>query len=549
MSGHLKYVIGLDFGTDSVRALLVDALTGVEVESAVHFYTRWKQGLYCDAALSQFRQHPLDFEEGMEITIKSVLAKVGPQIASGVVGLSIDTTGSSPVALDDNGRPLALSPAFAENPNAMVILWKDHTAALEAEEINSLAHSWETDYTQYSGGVYSPEWFWSKILHTIKTDADVAQAAYSWAEHCDWMPALLTGNSDPRKWKRSRCAAGHKAMWHNDFGGLPSESFLTTLHPALAGLRDRLYTETYTSDEAAGRLSSYWAERLGLPEQVVIGVGALDAHFGAVGSAITPFSLVKVMGTSTCDMLTAPNAQYERAFIKGICGQVDGSIMPGMLGMEAGQSAFGDVYSWFRELLEFPLRELLADYLPAKELARVSSEILPALSKKAALLPLTVQDVVATDWINGRRTPDTDLGLKAAIYGLQLGIGAAHIFKALVEATAFGSKAIVDQFEKEGVPIERVIALGGIAKKSPFVMQTLANVLNIEILVVKSDQACALGATMFAATVSGLYENVAEAQKTISSGFDATYYPQADKVSVYEVLYQKYVKLGLAMES
>lgn len=543
-----KFVIGLDFGTDSVRALLVNAHTGEEIEHAVHLYTRWKKGLYCDAHLSQFRQHPLDYQEGMEVTIKEVLSKVSEKISENIVGLSIDTTGSTPVAIDQHGNPLALLPEFSDNPNAMFILWKDHTGTAEAEDINALAHQWGTDYTKYSGGVYSPEWFWSKILHIIRTDDKIAKAAYSWTEHCDWMPALLTGNSDPVKWKRSRCAAGHKAMWHEDFDGLPSEDFLTKLDSRMSGLRGRLYRHTYTSDQPAGMISADWAYRLGLPEHVVIGVGALDAHFGAVGSDIEPFSLVKVMGTSTCDMLIAPNEQYKQAFIRGICGQVDGSIIPGMLGMEAGQSAFGDVFSWFRELLEFPLNEILAETVLPEDIAKISAAILPALSKKAAALPLTEQDIVALDWINGRRTPDTDLTLKGAIYGLHLGSHAPQLFKALVEATAFGSKAIVEQFVKEGVPIKKVIALGGIAKKSSFVMQTLANVLNIPIVLVKSEQACALGAAMFAATIGGIYSSVPEAQKAMSSGFDTTYYPEEEKVLIYQKLYKQYCKLGLAVK-
>lgn len=543
-----KFVIGLDFGTDSVRALLVNAYTGKEINHTVYYYTRWKNGWYCNAEQSQFRQHPLDYLEGMEESIKELLSKVSSEIIGKIVGLSIDTTGSTPVAIDEKGKPLALLPEFAENPNAMFVLWKDHTATAEAEEINALAHQWEIDYTKYSGGAYSPEWFWSKILHIIKIDEKVAGAAYSWAEHCDWMSALLTGNEDPLKWKRSRCAAGHKAMWHEDFDGLPSQAFLEKLNGKFSGLRARLYTDTYTSDQSAGKISSYWANQFGLPKDVEIGVGALDAHFGAVGSNIEPFSLVKVIGTSTCDMLIVPNEQYKTAFIRGICGQVDGSIIPEMLGMEAGQSAFGDVYSWFRQLLEFPIKELLTEILAPEEIIRISNEILPALSKKAEALPVTEHDMVALDWINGRRTPNANLKLKGAIYGLNLGSDASQLFKALVEATAFGSKAIVEQFINEGVPIKKVIALGGIAKKSSFVMQTLANVLNISIDVVKSEQTCALGASMFASTVAGIYPSVAEAQKAMSSGFDITYEPQLDKVLVYQKLYERYCKLGLNAE-
>lgn len=539
-----NYVIGLDFGTDSVRALLVDAGSGKELNSAVSNYPRWKKGAYCDPATSRFRQHPLDYLESMEAAITALIDKTDPEIAANIKGLSIDTTGSTPVAVDEQGTPLALLPEFAENPNAMFILWKDHTAIREANEINNLSYSWSTDYTKYSGGIYSSEWFWSKILHTIRTDESIFKAAFSWVEHCDWLPGLLTGNTRPLELKRSRCTAGHKALWHEEFGGLPSEEFLQKLDPKLAGLRDRLYTDTYTADEAVGPITAEWARRLKLPEGVIVGVGAIDAHFGAVGACIEPYSLVKVVGTSTCDMMIAPTEKYGKQTIKGICGQVDGSIIPHMLGMEAGQSAFGDFYAWFQQLLAFPVRELIGDLLSETEKESIISTILPKLSEKAALLPVTEHDVIALDWINGRRTPDADQSLKTAITGINLGTSAPQLFKAFVEATAFGSKAIIERFQEEGVPVKNVIALGGITKKSSYVMQTLSNVFNLPIQVVSSEQACALGAAMYAATASGIYSSIEEAQKAMSSGFDATYEPEADKVAVYEKLYASYTRLG-----
>jgi L-ribulokinase len=535
----MKYVIGLDYGTDSVRALVVDQ-NGREVSTAVHYYARWKKGLYCDPAASQFRQHPLDYLEGLEHSIREALAQAGPEVAQNVAGISVDTTGSTPVAVDARGTPLALLPEFAENPNAMFILWKDHTANREAEEINLLAHQSATDFTQYVGGIYSSEWFWAKILHTLRADEQVRAAAFSWVEHCDWIPAVLTGNTDPLTLKRSRCAAGHKAMWHEEFEGLPSEAFLTRLDPVLAGLRGRLFRETFTADEKMGTLSPEWAKRLGLPETTIVGVGAFDAHVGAVGAAIEPYSLVRVMGTSTCDMLVAPNEEVGHLLIKGICGQVDGSILPGMLGMEAGQSAFGDVYAWFQNLLAWPLRE----FLPEAEAAQLAEKIIPALAEKAAALPVTENDAVALDWFNGRRTPDADHTLKGAISGLNLGSDAPRVFKALVEATTFGAKRIVERFQSEGVPIHQVIGIGGVSKKSPFVMQTLANVLNMPIKIARSEQACALGAAICAATAAGLFPTMAAAQAAMNSGFDAEFFPEPEKVPVYEVLYGRYVALG-----
>lgn len=538
-----KYVIGLDYGTDSVRALLVDGLTGKELATAVHFYKRWKEGKYCNAGKSQFRQHPLDYIEGMENTIKKVLSEVTLEIRENIKGIAIDTTGSTPVAVDKNGTPLALLPHFSENPNAMFVLWKDHTANKEAEEINILSKKWEVDFTSYSGGIYSSEWFWSKILHILREDKEIAEHAFSWVEHCDWMPALLTGNTNPLSLKRSRCTAGHKAMWHRDFDGLPSDAFLTALDSRLSGLRERLYQDTYTSDQVAGIISSEWANKLGLPKDVAVAVGALDAHFGAVGAGIEPYTMVKVIGTSTCDMLTAPLEKHAGHLVKGICGQVDGSIIPGMLGMEAGQSAFGDYYHWLKTLLLDPFKTLSADLMSDEDYQKLSDRLLPYLSDKASALPVTENDIVALDWINGRRTPDVDHTVKSAITGLSLGTDAAYLFKAFVEATAFGSKAIADRFVSEGVSIKSVIALGGISKKSAFVMQTLANVLNMEIKVVRSEQACALGSAMFAATASGIYDNVNEAQKALSSGFDVIYYPEAEKVEIYKELYKKYREL------
>ncbi|GAB3897450.1 ribulokinase [Spirosoma agri] len=540
-----SYVIGVDFGTDSVRALIVDTQTGQAVGTHVHEYQRWKKGLYCDPATSQFRQHPLDYLEGLEATITASLAKAPDDVRQHIVGISIDTTGSTPVAVDETGLPLALRPDFTENPNGMFILWKDHTANAEAEEINDLAHHWDTDYTKYVGGIYSSEWFWSKMLRTLRVDEAVRQHAFSWVEHCDWISAVLTGNTNPLTLRRSRCAAGHKALWHREFDGLPSDEFLTRLDPLLSGQRDRLFRDTYTADQSMGNLSAEWAEKLGLSTGVVIGVGAFDAHMGAIGAEIEPYAFVRIIGTSTCDILMAPIEEIGHRLIRGICGQVDGSVAPGMLGLEAGQSAFGDVYAWFARLITGPVRELLGD----EAADTLSRQLIPHLSEQAAKLPVTEHDLIALDWINGRRTPDANHTLKSAIAGLNLGTDAAKIFKALVEATTFGSRSIVDRFIEEGVPIKKVIAIGGVAKKSPFVMQTLADVLNKPIQVASSDQACALGAAMCAAVAAGVHPTMEAAQQAMGSGFDAEYQPRPEQVAVYEKLYQKYLNLGAFIEN
>jgi len=550
-----KYVIGVDYGTDSVRSVVVDTADGTIAGTSVFEYPRWKKGLYCDAASNRFRQHPLDYLDGLEQTIKEALKNAGRDAAGNVAGITIDTTGSTPVAVDQAGTPLSMKPEFEEDPDAMFVLWKDHTSVKEAAEINDLARGWGgTDFTKYEGGVYSSEWFWAKLLHVIRANKRVRKNAYSWVEHCDWIPALLTGNTDPLTLKRSRCAAGHKAMWHPDFNGLPSDEFLSRLDPLLDGLRSRLFSDTYTCDTSAGNLTSEWAGKLGLTTDVRVGVGAFDAHLGAVGGEITPYQLVKVMGTSTCDMLIAPMDQFGMKLVAGICGQVDGSIVPGMLGLEAGQSAFGDIYAWFAKLLIWPLSGILGEFkwLDANIAGRINYEIsdriIPMLSNEAKKLTTDESSLLALDWMNGRRTPYANQALKGAIAGLSLGSDAPKIFKGLVESTAFGSRMINERFISEGIPVEGVIAVGGVAKKNPFVMQTVADVLNMPIRVARSEQTCALGSAMAASVVAGIHRDVPAAQRAMGSGFEVEYKPDPVRAKKYDELYLKYQKLGTFIE-
>jgi L-ribulokinase len=545
------YVIGIDYGTDSVRAVLVDAHSGAEVAQAVHPYARWKEQRYCNAAQNQFRQHPLDHLEGLEATVRQVAQKVP---AEQIVGLAIDTTGSTPGPVDAQGQSLALTPGFEENPNAMFVLWKDHTALDEATEINQKARSWGgVDYTQYEGGIYSSEWFWAKIAHVVRADEAVAQAAHSWMEHCDWLTLQLTGG-ELATFKRSRCAAGHKAMWHESWGGLPSEEFLTQLEPRLAGLRERLYRDTYTADQVAGTLSAEWAQRLGLRPETVVAVGTFDAHAGAVAGEIEAYSMVKVMGTSTCDIVVAPMNEVGEKLVPGICGQVDGSVVPGMLGLEAGQSAVGDLLAWFRQLIEWPLRTLVPEtgvLTPEQQeqlREELASRMMVELNQAAAAIDPAETEVLALDWVNGRRTPDANQALKGALMGLTMGTDAPHIFRALVESICYGSRRIVERFEEQGVPIKQVIGLGGVAKKSAFMMQTLADVLNRPIKVAESDQAPALGAAMYAAVAAGIHPDVTTAQKAMGNGFADTYEPNPARVADYETRYQQYLAFGEFVE-
>ena len=549
----MAFVFGIDFGTDSVRSVLVNADTGEEVSSSTHEYLRWKNHEYCDASAHQFRQHPRDYIEGIELTITACLQQVDSAIKDEIVGISVDTTGSTPCAVNKSGTPLSLLPEFEDNPNAMFILWKDHTGIQEAKDINDFCALWNIDYTKYSGGIYSSEWFWAKILRTCRVDEKVKLAAYTWVEHCDWIPFLLTGGDDINDIKISRCAAGHKALWHSSWDGLPPNEFFYKLDPILDGLVNRMYRDTYTSDLPVGKLSQEWADRLGLSTEVVIGVGAFDAHMGAVGAEIEPYFLSKIMGTSTCDILVAP-AESNEKLVKGICGQVDGSVIPNMLGLEAGQSAFGDIYAWFGKMLLQPMTEaidkteLLDSNTKQKLIQESKDKLIIRLTEAASKIPIGSDGVLSLDWMNGRRTPDANQALQGVISGLNLGSDAAKIFRSLVESTCYGARLIVDRFISEGIPIKGIIGLGGVAKKSPFIMQIMADVMNRPIKIASSEQTCALGAAMFAATAAGVYENVTEAMNKMGAGFDQTYVPIPENAEKYELLYQKYCELAKVME-
>ena len=380
-------ILGVDFGTDSVRTVVLDAADGRELASGVAVYRRWAKGRYCDPAKNRFRQHPLDYVEGLAESVKAALAGAGRTAAGRVAGIGIDTTGSTPCAVDKAGTPLALTKGFEDDPDAMFVLWKDHTAVAEAEQINRVARTWGgTDFTKYEGGVYSSEWFWSKILHVLRSSPKVRNAAFSWVEHCDWMPALLTGTADPLALKRSRCAAGHKAMYSDSWGGLPSKAFLTRLDPKLADLRDRLFDHAHPADRPAGRLCAEWASSLGLREGIAIAMGAFDAHYGAIGAGARTGTLVKIIGTSTCDCAVA-SAKEKVQDVPGICGIVNGSIMPGYYGIEAGQSAVGDILKWWVE-----------------GVCRGDERLHAQLSAEAAALTPGQSGLVALDWNNGNRT-------------------------------------------------------------------------------------------------------------------------------------------------
>lgn len=545
----VSYALGLDYGTDSVRALLVDTGTGQEVATATSYYPRWAKGHYCDARKDAFRQHPLDYLESLQQVTEALWQSAPAGAAQKVVGLSFDTTGSTPIALDTSGTALALRPEFADNPNAMFVLWKDHTAVAEAGEITEAASRAAVNYLKYEGGIYSSEWYWAKMLHVLREDAAVREHAYIWVEHCDWIAAVVTGTTHPKDFRMGRCAAGHKLMWHESWEGYPPNAFFVAIDPLLDGYRDRLPAKTFTADETVGKLTPDWASKLGLPAGIPVGFSAFDCHMGAVAANVKPGVLTKIMGTSTCDITVATHEAVGATCVRGICGQVDGSVLPGYIGLEAGQSAFGDLYAWYKDLLNWPLTALAAEVgLTPEQVSNIENRTLVALSEAAQQIPAGQTGISALDWVNGRRTPDASQKVTGAITGLKMGSGAPEVFRALVEATAFGARAIIERFREEGVDVDSVVAIGGISNKSDFVMQICADVWNCNIDVLESEQSCALGAAIFASVVGGAHQSVAEAQQAMGSKVCKTYRPNAQSAAVYDGLYRSYQRLGQLVE-
>jgi L-ribulokinase len=540
----INFVAGSDFGSDSVRVILVETETGKLVSEATCSYPRWMEGKFCDPIKSQFRQHPLDYIEAFESAMKDML-KQTPDAREYLSCIAVDTTGSTPCPVNSEGIPLALLPEFSNNPNAMFHLWKDHTATLEAKEIDNVFSSGDIDYTKFQG-TYSAEWYWAKILHTIRVDSTVKKAAWAWVEHCDWIPALLTGKTHPETMYRCSCAAGHKALWHSEFHGLPEAKRLGMLDPYLVQVAEHYGTGPKNAGTMVGTITKEWANRLGISENTIIGGSSFDAHAGAVGAGICPNTLVKVIGTSTVDMLIEDAKTLTDKDMRSFCGQAENSIIPGYIGVEAGQAAFGDIYAWFRDLLLWPVKNALSS-LPSGDIESIYNQlynnIIPILENQASILDDS-DNILALDWFNGRRYPKLNENVMSAIIGLNLGSTAPRIYRALALATVFGSKRIFESLVSHGVTIDRIIAVGGIARKSKFVMQLMSDVLERPIMVCSESQLCARGAAIYAAVAAGAYPSITDAQHVFCEKYHADYFPDLQNSMKYAELYNRYVSFG-----
>jgi L-ribulokinase len=525
-----QYTIGLDYGTNSVRALIVNVANGAEVAAAVWTYAHGTQGVVLARDPNLARQHPADYLAGAETTIKQALAAAKKAVKgfspAQVIGIGVDTTGSTPLPVDKEGQPLVFQKKFANNPAALAWLWKDHTSVNEAVEITALAKEIRPQYLAKCGGIYSSEWFWSKLLHCLRTAPAVFNAAHSWVELSDFVPASLTGTEHPDKLIAGVCAAGHKAMWNAKWEGYPDAEFLTKLDPKLAQLRSRLTPRVHTIDRAVGGLTPAWAKKTGLTAGIPVAVGAFDCHLGAVGSGVTPGTLVKIIGTSTCDISVRENTA-ELADVPGVCGIVDGSVLPGYFGIEAGQSAVGDLFNWWVNYIQ-PHGEKLSH-------RKLDEEALKLQPGESGLLAL--------DWNNGNRTILVDQRLTGLMVGQTLYSTPAEVYCALVEATAFGALTIINRMEEYGVKISQIVNCGGIAEKSPLTMQIYADVTGRPMKLSRSAQTCALGSAIAAAVIAGAHKDYASAQKKMTGLKSTVYKPNAKAHKTYTELYALYKEL------
>jgi len=545
-------VAGIDFGTDSVRVLLCDGVSGVGISTGVSHYRRWKRGEYCDPRKNRYRQHALDYIESLEKAFNKALTAAPEHTAAQIAGISVDTTGSTPCPVDSTGTPLCLLDRFTENPDAMFHLWKDHTAVTEAQRINGVLSEGDIDYTKYQG-VYSSEWFWAKILHTTTHNAEIRKNAYTWVEHSDWILALLTDQSAPELIKRGSCAAGHKALWNSEFNGLPSRDLLSRLDPYLADIYDRYPDRVYPAGSPVGKLCRTWAERLGLPEGIIIGMGSFDAHAGGVGAGIRRTTMVKVVGTSTVDLVIENPEQIRGKDLREICGQAEDSIVPGYMGIEAGQPAFGDAYTWVKKIGLWAIENIVVpeEVIDSQRVGKLETylekQFIPRVEKAAERY--IDHEEIALDWFNGRRYPSLNESVKSMLSHITLGTDLPALFCAVAKGTIFGSRAIFDSLRQNGVEIDEIICVGGIAEKSPFIMQMFADALKVPIQVCSDKQVCARGAAIYASVAAGLWENIPQAQKIFVNQMNTTYAPDSKMSEVYDRQFKTYQKIGTMSET
>lgn len=529
MSG--RYTIGLDFGTNSVRALVVDIADGRELASAVFNYAKGSAGILLDPTQPDLaRQWPQDYIDGTFTVVAEALQRAGSDKAFSrdkVIGIGVDTTGSTPMPVDRSNAPLAAIPAFQDNLDAQAWLWKDHTSHREATEITELAERERPQYLAKCGGRYSSEWYWSKLLHCARTAPKVFAAAYTWVEIADWIPSVLAGITDADKVRRGICAAGHKAFYHTAWGGYPDAEFLGKLHPELVRIRKTLPDKVYNASEQAGTLSADAAGKLGLPAGIPIAIGAFDAHYGAIGSGIGDGTLVKIIGTSTCDIMVSPQVASAKD-IPGLCGIVPESVLPNHLGLEAGQSAVGDIFNWYVSSIK-PGGEQMGNH--------------EALTKAADALKPGESGLLALDWNNGNRTVLVDQRLSGLILGMSLHTSPGEIYRALIEATAMGARVIMERLEAYGVPVKRVINCGGIAARNPVAMQIYADVMNRPIGIARTLQTCALGSAIVASVAAGGHKDFTQAVGAMAGAPERVFNPRPQSAAVYERLYKLYLQL------
>lgn len=521
-------LIGIDYGTASVRAVVVDGNTGTELGEGEYLYGHGENGVVTDPGDRHLaRQSPRDYIEGLRASVLGALeaAEEGNFDRSQVAGIGVGTTGSTPIPVDAGGVPIGLDPRFSGDPNAMAWLWKDHTSHLETAEINQTVVGDGLPYLGPCGGTYSSEWYWAKLAHFLRNASPaVRKATNGWVELADFIPAYLVDRLEPSTIPRGICAAGHKAMYDTRWGGLPSVEFLESIQPGMAAFR--YDTTPQASDTSIGGLTDELAAELGLRPGIPVAAGAFDAHVGAVGAGVEPGTLVKIVGTSTCDTTVVPG---ERPLIAGLCGSVPDSIIPGMAGLEAGQSAVGDIFAWFASSIT-PGSEGMGDRL--SELEVEAADVRPGAS-----------GLLGLDWHNGNRSVLVDPLLSGAMIGITLATTAAEFYRALIESTAFGAQRIIEQFEANGVPIGRVVLSGGIVKKNQLLVQIYADVTGRRVELAGTSQTCAVGAAILASVAARIHPTTEEAQAAMVPATVDAVDPDPSAAAVYAELYGLYRRL------